>query len=87
MSQIAMPLVLFNLAGEMLYVLDQRLTAQSIPVEKSIIVMRDVVGTTFDKAFVRDKVMPPQDTFSLSSTKHIFNKLAHSSIMRLNEQR
>lgn len=34
MSEKALPILFLNLAGEMLYVLDQRLYAQKIPTEK-----------------------------------------------------
>lgn len=40
----------------------------------------------FDKAYV-DKLFTPQELYSVSSVRKIFDKLAHSSIMRLSESR
>ena len=38
----------------------------------------------FDTAYV-EKLFTPQEVYSLSTTRKIFEKLAHSSIMRLSE--
>lgn len=35
MAQYAMPLVMINMGGEMVYILAQRLTAQNVPLDKS----------------------------------------------------
>ncbi len=44
-----MPMVIINLGGEMMYILDQRLKAQAIPSDKGSKVLNDVARTMFDK--------------------------------------
>lgn len=83
MSQYAMPVLIINLGGEMLYILEQRLQAQNIPPDKSRRVLQDVVRTMFSEKFITE-LMKPQQIYTQSSTRQIFNRLAHSSIMRLN---
>ncbi len=101
----------------MLYILDQRLQAQSIPIEKSKrgsrmtfapmktlprvalpdghdrfrvpmspprTVLQDVIATMFSVKFV-EEMFKPQELYTNASTRQIFDRIAHSSIMRLNE--
>ncbi|KXZ46265.1 hypothetical protein GPECTOR_45g135 [Gonium pectorale] len=84
MSQLAMPLLVVNLGCEMVYILEQRLKAQNIPADKSCKVLNDVIRTMFDSGYV-DKLFAPQDMYTVSQTRKIFDRLAHSSIMRLSE--
>lgn len=70
----------------MIYILEQRLKAQSIPADKSCKVLNDVIRTMFDPEYV-DKLFAPQDMYTVSQTRKIFDRLAHSSIMRLSESR
>ncbi|GLC39781.1 hypothetical protein PLESTF_000883200 [Pleodorina starrii] len=84
MSQLAMPLLVVNLGCEMVYILEQRLKAQNIPADKSCKVLNDVIRTMFDPEYV-DKLFAPQDIYTVSQTRKIFDRLAHSSIMRLSE--
>jgi hypothetical protein len=78
-----MPLIVLNMGGEMTYILNQRLKAQSVQDEKSQKVLQDVVRAMYSPLFI-EELFKPQDTYSTNSTKQIFEKLAHSSIMRLN---
>lgn len=78
-----MPILMINMGGEMLYILHQRLRAQSVDVEKERKVLRDVLMSMFSPIFI-DELFKPQCMYSPQSTKQIFEKLAHSSIMRLN---
>merc|ERR1712224_870337 len=73
-----------NMGGEMVYILEQRLHAQSIPAEKSKKVLVDVVRTMYSSKFISE-LFKPQQIYSNHSTRQIFDRLAHSSIMRLNE--
>jgi len=82
-SHMAMPLLLINMGGEMLYILEQRLVAQKINEEKSARVLQDVIRTMFARKFI-DELFRPQPLYSRVSIRQIFDKLAHSSIMRLN---
>lgn len=68
----------------MLFILDQRLKAQKIPEAKSQKVIWDIVTSMFSSKFV-EELFVPQEIYSISSTRQIFERLAHSSIMRLNE--
>ena len=66
------------------YILAQRLQAQNVPTDKSKRVLQDVIRTMYNKMFI-DELFRPQDVYSMHSTRQIFDRLAHSSIMRLNE--
>ncbi len=68
----------------MVYILEQRLHAQNIPQKKSVRVLRDVVKTMYDPKFIRE-LFVPQKPQTMKETLAVFNNLAHSSIMRLNE--
>lgn len=67
----------------MLYILDQRLRAQSIPEEKSKKVLHDIISSMFNKRFM-DELFKPQDAYSKKAMRTVFDRLAHASIMRLN---
>lgn len=84
MSNIVMPILVLNLSGEMLYILQQRLEAQAVRPEKARTVLEDVIRTTFSMAFV-DELFRPQALYKTDSMLQLFYKLAHSSIMRLNQ--
>ena len=79
-----MPMLIINMGGEMMYILEQRLRAQSIPPDKSSKVLVDVVRTMYNKKFIRE-LFKPQEMYKNDATRQIFDRLAHSSIMRLNE--
>lgn len=81
-----MPLLVVNLGAEMVYILHQRLKAQCIAEDKAHMVLNDVVRTWFDNSFI-EELFKPQELYSLTATREIFGRLAHSSIMRLNQSR
>lgn len=83
MSLKALPVLFINLSGEMMYILDQRLKAQNISADKSAKVVNDIVSTMFNKQFV-EELFKPQEVYSKQALRTVFEKLAHSSIMRLN---
>ena len=83
-SMHALPLVICNMGCEMVYILEQRLRAQSIKPDKAVKVLDDVSRAMFDASFV-DELFRPQEMYTESSLKHVFTKLAHASIMRLSE--
>ncbi|CAF4385508.1 unnamed protein product [Adineta steineri] len=84
MSLKAFPIIFFNMGGEMIYILEQRLSAQEIIDQKSVKVVNDVVSAMFETKFL-EQILRPQELYPNKYVKHIFEKLAHSSIMRLNE--
>uniref|UniRef100_A0A7S2QVI2 Uncharacterized protein n=1 Tax=Triparma pacifica TaxID=91992 RepID=A0A7S2QVI2_9STRA len=81
---LTMPLLVINMGAEMIYILQQRLQAQNVRQEKASKVLQDVIRTMLASSFV-DELFRPQEMYTNSSTRQIFNKLAHSSIMRINE--
>ncbi|XP_041811726.1 protein OSCP1a [Chelmon rostratus] len=83
MSVRTLPLVIINLGGEMLYILDQRLRAHNTSEDNSEKVMNDIVGTMFSKPFM-DELLKPQQLYSHRTLKTVLTRLAHASIMRLN---
>jgi hypothetical protein len=87
MSLLAMPWVVINMGCEMVYILDQRLKAQSVSASKSSKVLLDVVTAMLNKNFIDEKLFVPQQMYTMSSIRNIFDRLAHSSIMRLSEAR
>jgi hypothetical protein len=80
----AMPILIINMGGEMMYILEQRLRAQHIVKEKSAQVLRDVIRTMFMETFVAE-LFRPQPMHSIEQTRAVFDRLAHASIMRLNK--
>ncbi|XP_072036305.1 protein OSCP1-like [Amphiura filiformis] len=83
MSLRPLPVLFINLGGEMLYILDQRLRAQSIPPDKAKKVMHDIISTMFNQRFM-DELFKPQEIYSKKAMRTVFDRLAHASIMRLN---
>jgi len=69
----------------MVYILQQRLQAQKVPDDKAVKVLQDVVRAMYSPLFITE-LFKPQEMYTSNSTKQIFEKLAHSSIMRLNKQ-
>lgn len=49
-------------------------------------VMHDVLRSLFETKFV-EELFKPQEIYPVTLTRKIFEKLAHSSIMRLSESR
>uniref|UniRef100_A0A8C1MJ77 Organic solute carrier partner 1a n=1 Tax=Cyprinus carpio TaxID=7962 RepID=A0A8C1MJ77_CYPCA len=94
MSQRTLPLLIINLGGEMIYILDQRLRAQDDNDDKTQRgrwtdddrkrVMNDIVATMFNKAFL-EELLRPQDLYSHRALRTVLTRLAHASIMRLNQ--
>ncbi|CAF0941919.1 unnamed protein product [Adineta steineri] len=72
------------MGGEMVYILEQRLSAQEIVDQKATKVINDIVGAMFNGKFI-EELFRPQELYPKRAVKHIFEKVAHSSIMRLNE--
>jgi hypothetical protein len=82
-AMLAMPMLVINMGAEMVYVLDQRLKAQSIPRDKSSKVLEDILQTMHNATFMQE-LFKPHHMYTNAATRQIFDRLAHSSIMRLN---
>jgi hypothetical protein len=78
-----MPIIIYNLGGEMIYILCSRLKAQNIPIDKSKKVINDVVSNLFSNKF-ENEILKHQKCPKHSNIRRVFENLAHSSIMRLN---
>lgn len=68
----------------MIYILHQRLRAQKVPIEKETKVLREVICAMLDASFIAE-LFQPQDMYTSASTRQIFDRMAHSSLMRLNK--
>ncbi|XP_022430962.1 protein OSCP1 isoform X3 [Delphinapterus leucas] len=94
MSVRTLPLLFLNLGGEMLYILDQRLRAQNIPGDKARKdewtevdrkrVLNDIISTMFNRKFM-EELFKPQELYSKKALRTVYDRLAHASIMRLNQ--
>uniref|UniRef100_A0A7E4W8G5 Protein OSCP1 n=1 Tax=Panagrellus redivivus TaxID=6233 RepID=A0A7E4W8G5_PANRE len=84
MSSLSVPLLIINLAGEMSYILEQRLKAQNFIEDKSVKVLHEIMESWLNKDFL-DRLFSPCHIYQLSSMRQFFDRLAHTSIMRLNE--
>ncbi|GAB5574875.1 protein OSCP1 isoform X2 [Prionailurus iriomotensis] len=99
MSVRTLPLLFLNLGGEMLYILDQRLRAQNIPGDKARKeneglkdsrettqhpVLHDIISTMFNRKFM-EELFKPQELYSKKALRTVYDRLAHASIMRLNQ--
>ncbi|KAL0604798.1 Protein OSCP1 [Plecturocebus cupreus] len=94
MSVRTLPLLFLNLGGEMLYILDQRLRAQNIPGDKARKdewtevdrkrVLNDIISTMFSRKFM-EELFKPQELYSKKALRTIYERLAHASIMKLNQ--
>ena len=79
----AMPILIYNLGGEMIYILCSRLKAQKIAENKSSQVIHDVVANLFLEKF-HQEILKHNIISKHQQVRRIFENLAHSSIMRLN---
>lgn len=85
MSIDTFPILYFNMSGEMIYIIDQRLEAQKIGQSKAKRVLSDIILSIFNSKLINE-VFKPHNTITFHVLRTIFEKLVHSSIMRLNEQ-
>lgn len=83
MEDKALPLIFLNLCGEMLYIIMQRLDAQNISPEKKTKVIQDILSTMLNEQFL-EELFKPQKMYTRLAMQSVFEKLVHSSIMRLN---
>ena len=84
MAQAAMPFLVLALGSEMVYILEQRLRAQNVPDDKARRVLGDIGRTLLASKFI-EELFRPQECYTTKSLRTIFERIAHSSIMRLSE--
>eukprot|EP01059_Diplonema_ambulator_P001733 TRINITY_DN1145_c1_g1_i1.p1 TRINITY_DN1145_c1_g1~~TRINITY_DN1145_c1_g1_i1.p1 ORF type:complete len:400 (+),score=111.67 TRINITY_DN1145_c1_g1_i1:60-1202(+) len=82
MSLLAMPFLIINYGGEMIYILEQRLHSQQIKAEKAQKVLYDLTRALFNEAFINE-LLRPHALYTPEQTRDVCNKLAQSSIMKL----
>ncbi|CCI43324.1 unnamed protein product [Albugo candida] len=78
-----MPLLIFNMGSEMLYIISARLEAQRIPSQKCVKVLEDLIRSMHKKQF-RDELFQTRNVPNSFAVRQLFDRLVHSSIMRLN---
>ncbi|XP_059477177.1 protein OSCP1 isoform X2 [Neocloeon triangulifer] len=83
MTDRTLPLLFVNLGGEMLYIIEDRLTTQQIAEDKTRKVLHDIVATMLNERFV-EELFKPQKLSNRHGLRTLFDNLAHVSIMRLN---
>uniref|UniRef100_A0A1I8EFT5 Protein OSCP1 n=1 Tax=Wuchereria bancrofti TaxID=6293 RepID=A0A1I8EFT5_WUCBA len=84
MSLKCMPLLLLNMGSEMIYILQQRLKAQNVDKVRMTQVLRDISHILFNTIFLKE-LFKPQYVCSKQIMRLFFEKIIHSTIMRLNE--
>lgn len=78
-----------NLGSHMMFILKNRLQAQNISPDKStyifysaLKIINELISAIFKENFIKT-MMIPQEPMSIITFKDLFRKLAHSSIMKL----
>eukprot|EP00127_Corallochytrium_limacisporum_P003683 Clim_evm15s152 gene=Clim_evmTU15s152 len=84
MSDQALPLLIINLGAEMTYVLHERLKAQGVSVQVQNQVISAIVYNMVRRRFL-EEMMRPQPLYNLVQVRSICSRLAHSSVMKLND--
>ena len=69
-TYLALPFIILNMGGEMIYILHQRLQAQNVDATKSKKVLADVIKTMFKEDFMRE-LFVPQVMYTQASTKQV----------------
>jgi hypothetical protein len=52
------PLLILNMGGEMMYILEQRLNAQKVATEKATKILNDCIKTMFSTQFIEQLFEP-----------------------------
>jgi hypothetical protein len=78
----ALPFLIINLSGEMMYIIDQRLRAQLIITAKADRVKEDLTLKLVDDTFL-ETLFTPQKLYTVEACKKLFQDLTLSSIMKL----
>lgn len=84
-SAMYIPWLIINMGGEMIYILQQRLVAQQITLDKQQRVLNDVINTMFNTKFINELLHNNKTTiYNITTVRSIYDRIVHSSIMRLN---
>ncbi|XP_026321695.1 protein OSCP1 isoform X2 [Hyposmocoma kahamanoa] len=84
MSHFATPFIVVNLGCEMIYVIDQRLKAQNIGLDKSERVLTDIVTVLLHPKLL-DELFIPQPVATHAVIKQLLQDISATSIMKLDD--
>lgn len=84
MSHFATPIIVVNLGCEMVYVIDQRLKAQNVGLDKSEKVLTDIVTVLLHPKLL-DELFIPQPVATHAVIKQLLQAISTTSIMKLDE--
>ncbi|CAH2092769.1 unnamed protein product [Euphydryas editha] len=84
MSHFATPFIVINLGCEMIYVIDQRLKTQKVPLEKSERVLTDIVNVLLHPKLL-DELFIPQPAATHAVIRQLLQDISATSIMKLDD--
>ncbi|XP_023937251.1 protein OSCP1 [Bicyclus anynana] len=84
MSHFATPFIVVNLGCEMIYVIEQRLKTQNIPLDKSEKVLTDIVTVLLHPKLL-EELFIPQPVATHAVIKQLLQDISATSIMRLDD--
>ncbi|XP_045774954.1 protein OSCP1 [Maniola jurtina] len=84
MSHFATPFIVVNLGCEMIYVIDQRLKTQNIPLDKSERVLTDIVTVLLHPKLL-DELFIPQPVATHAVIRQLIQDISATSIMKLDD--
>eukprot|EP01041_Mallomonas_annulata_P010820 gene10820-22570_t len=79
-----MPIIILNLGGELVYILNRRLRDQNAPPDAIKKVLQDLLAAMLSKQFIT-ALFKPQNLHSYEDTEELFLSLLESTPMRLNK--
>ncbi|KAJ3645432.1 hypothetical protein Zmor_023090 [Zophobas morio] len=82
MSHYVTPFVVLNLGSEMVFVVAQRLQAQNVPLDRTNLVLDEIISVLISKQLMTE-LMKPQATYSHEAVRDIIEDVTQSSMMRL----
>lgn len=82
MSRRTLPLLYLNLGGEMMYIIEERLHAQSVDPNKSAKVTTDLISLILNTKIL-EEILQPQDLHSRDALEVIFENIANATSMRI----
>lgn len=80
-SKLALPHLIIGLGSEMINVLNNRIEAQKIPLQKADQLRQGLVRYLYSEKFI-DEMLTPQKIYPLNSAQDIFKKLLMLSVLK-----
>ncbi|KAJ1563499.1 hypothetical protein HK096_000697 [Nowakowskiella sp. JEL0078] len=85
MSLIANLPIFCNLCGEMIYIIQQRLSTYKIEIIQSAQIQNEIICAMTEQYLI-DDLISLQNVYSMSSMKRLFERIAQSSTMKLTKR-